>query len=73
MILQILFELAQDGLLLKLAKMVEKFGQKSDRYLPFISNLESSSRAPVGRTTYKNQVRLLSVERHIGGEKIKKI
>ena len=33
--LQILLELAQDGLLLKLGKMVDQIGQKSERYLPF--------------------------------------
>ncbi|NES66029.1 MAG: response regulator, partial [Okeania sp. SIO2D1] len=37
--LQILFELAQDGLLLKLVKMAEKIGQKSDRYLPFTQQI----------------------------------
>ncbi len=37
--LEILFELAQDGLLLKLAKTAEKIGQKSDRYLPFTQKI----------------------------------
>ncbi len=37
--LQILFELAQDGLLLKLAKTAEQIGQKSDRYLPFTQKI----------------------------------
>lgn len=37
--LHILFELAQDGLLLKLGKTAEKIGQKSDRYLPFTQKI----------------------------------
>ncbi|MGD1703426.1 ATP-binding protein [Dapis sp. BLCC M229] len=37
--LEILFELAQDGLLLKLAKTAEQIGQKSDRYLPFTQKI----------------------------------
>ncbi|NEP77225.1 MAG: response regulator [Okeania sp. SIO3B3] len=37
--LQILFELAQDGLLLKLVKMTEEIGRKSDRYLSFTQKI----------------------------------
>ncbi|GBO55948.1 two-component hybrid sensor and regulator [Pseudanabaena sp. lw0831] len=37
--LQILMELAQDGLLRKLADAAEKIGQKSDRYQPFVQRL----------------------------------
>ncbi|MEM1168820.1 MAG: ATP-binding protein [Cyanobacteria bacterium P01_H01_bin.35] len=37
--LQILFELAQHGLLLKLGKTAEQIGQKSDRYLPFTQKI----------------------------------
>ncbi|MDY7007917.1 MAG: ATP-binding protein [Cyanobacteriota bacterium] len=37
--LQMLFELAQDGLLLKLVKMTEEIGRKSDRYLPFTQKI----------------------------------
>ena len=37
--LQILLELAQNGLLIKLTETVEKIGQKSDRYLPFTQTI----------------------------------
>ncbi|OZH53642.1 hypothetical protein AFK68_16290 [Hydrocoleum sp. CS-953] len=37
--LQMLFELAQRGMLLKLAKTAEKIGQNSDRYLPFTQKI----------------------------------
>ena len=37
--LHTLLELAQDGLLIKLAETVEEIGQKSDRYLPFTQRI----------------------------------
>ncbi len=42
--LQLLFELAQDGLLIKLAKTAEEIGQKSDRYLPFTQKISHLAR-----------------------------
>ncbi len=50
--LQILFELAQDGLLIKLVEMAEKIGRKSDRYLPFTQKVSQLALAKP-RGSYK--------------------